>query len=161
MLVHIRPGTYKSVFPPLFLASTGVCYIRASLQYIYLSNVADPGCLSRIPEPNFSIPDPGSNRFRILDPHPRILVGTVRIFNPKNCYKALGKISRFVHPGSRILTFYPSRNPDPGSRGEKGTGSRIRIRNFVHTKPFLGESELSQGSRSKFFMLVHIRPGTA
>jgi hypothetical protein len=34
-----------------------------------------------------------------------------------------------VHPGSRIrnLIFYPS--PDPGSRGQKGTGSRIRIRN--------------------------------
>jgi hypothetical protein len=34
-----------------------------------------------------------------------------------------------VHPGSRIrmLTFYPSRIQDP--RGQKGTRSRIRIRN--------------------------------
>ncbi len=50
------------------------------------NNVADPGCLSRIPDPNFipsgsririfSIPDSGSKRFRIpaLDPHQRILV---------------------------------------------------------------------------------------
>ncbi len=38
---------------------------------------------------------------------------------------------RVVHPGSRIrmLTFYPSWIPAPGSRGQKGTGSRIRIRN--------------------------------
>ncbi len=34
-------------------------------------SVADPGCLSRIQGPNFSIPDPGSKRFRLphLDPH--------------------------------------------------------------------------------------------
>jgi hypothetical protein len=40
---------------------------------------------------------------------------------------------RVVHPGSRIrmLTFYPSRIQDPGSRGQKGTGSRIRIRNIA------------------------------
>jgi hypothetical protein len=40
---------------------------------------------------------------------------------------------RVVHPGSgsriRTLTFYPSRILDPGSSGQKGTGSRIRIRN--------------------------------
>jgi hypothetical protein len=46
---------------------------------------------------------------------------------------------RVVHPGSgsRIQIFYPYRipdkgvkkTPDPGSRGQKGTGSRIRIRN--------------------------------
>jgi hypothetical protein len=39
-------------------------------------SVADPGCLSRIPDPHFSIPDPGSRskRFRIpdSDPHQRI-----------------------------------------------------------------------------------------
>ncbi len=32
-------------------------------------SVADLGCLSQIPDPNFSIPDPGSKRFRIPDPH--------------------------------------------------------------------------------------------
>ncbi len=30
------------------------------------SSVADPGCLSRIPDLKFSISDPGLNRFRIL-----------------------------------------------------------------------------------------------
>jgi hypothetical protein len=38
---------------------------------------------------------------------------------------------RVVHPGSRIpdpdADFLPI--PNPGSRGQKGTGSRIRIRN--------------------------------
>ncbi len=35
-----------------------------------------------------------------------------------------------VHPGSRIrnLIFYPS--PDPGSRGQKGTGSQTRNTGF-------------------------------
>ncbi len=42
---------------------------------------------------------------------------------------------RVVHPGSRIpdpdADFFPSRIPDPGSRGQKAPnpGSRIRIRN--------------------------------
>jgi hypothetical protein len=33
-----------------------------------LRNVADPGCLSRIPNPNYSIPDPGSRVKKIPDP---------------------------------------------------------------------------------------------
>jgi hypothetical protein len=46
------------------------------LQNTLVISVADPGCLSRIPDPNFSIPDSGSKRFRIpdRDPHPRIQV---------------------------------------------------------------------------------------
>jgi hypothetical protein len=38
-----------------------------------------------------------------------------------------------VHPGSRIriLTFYPSRIPDPGVKKAPDPGSRIRIRNTV------------------------------
>jgi hypothetical protein len=50
-----------------------------------------------IPDPNFSIPDLGSTRFRIPDPDP-----------PKNCFLS----SRKFNPGcsSRIrLIFYPSR----------------------------------------------------
>ncbi len=31
------------------------------------NSVADPGCLTRIPDPNFFHPDPGSKRFP--DPH--------------------------------------------------------------------------------------------
>jgi hypothetical protein len=38
---------------------------------------------------------------------------------------------RVVHPGSwiRMLTFYPSRIPDPGVKKAPDPGSRIRIRN--------------------------------
>jgi len=36
-------------------------------------SVADLGCLFRIPDRNFSIPDPGSKRFRIPDPHQKIV----------------------------------------------------------------------------------------
>jgi hypothetical protein len=56
---------------------------------------------------------------------------------------------RDVHPGSgsriRILTFLPI--PDPGSRGQKGTGSRIRIRNgtLEHIKYTLNSLPLLQG----------------
>jgi hypothetical protein len=35
------------------------------MQFILAASVADPGCLSRIPDPDFYIPDPGS---RIPDP---------------------------------------------------------------------------------------------
>ncbi len=38
------------------------------------SNVSDPGYLYRNPDPNFSIPVPGSKRSRIPDPHQRIKV---------------------------------------------------------------------------------------
>jgi hypothetical protein len=43
------------------------------------NSVADPGRLSRIPDPNSSIPDPGTKRFP--DPHQRI-----KYFNPKNYF---------------------------------------------------------------------------
>ncbi len=33
-----------------------------------LTSVTDPGCLSRILDPNFSIPDPGSKVKKIPDP---------------------------------------------------------------------------------------------
>ncbi len=55
---------------------------------------------------------------------------------------------RVVHPGSRIrmLTFYPSRFPDPGSRGQKGTQSRIPDPDPQHwlqvSLPLPGESSV-------------------
>jgi hypothetical protein len=36
-----------------------------------------------IPDPNFSIPDPGSKRFRFPDP---FTSKDLSIFNPKNCF---------------------------------------------------------------------------
>jgi hypothetical protein len=46
------------------------------------------------------------------------------ILTPKNCFQALGNMIRVVDPGSGswIFTY-------PGSRGQNGIGSRIRIRN--------------------------------
>jgi hypothetical protein len=63
-------------------------------------SVTDPGCLSRIPDPNFF--HPGS----------WIRIKEFKYFKPKICFSALGNIIRVVHPGSRI-------------QGSKCTGSRI------------------------------------
>ncbi len=59
-------------------------------------SVVDGGFYFRYPDPNFSIPDPGSKRSRI-----RI---EFKLFSPKNCLYTLGNIIRDVHPGS--LFFY-------------------------------------------------------
>jgi hypothetical protein len=87
---------------------------------LLFTTVADPGFLSRIqlfsiPHPNFSIPDP----------HKKIK--KFKYFNPKKWFLS----SRKYDPGcsSRFPDPYLLPIPDPGSRGQKGTGSRIRIRN--------------------------------
>jgi hypothetical protein len=77
------------------------------------------------------IPDPGSEFFhsgsRIQGQNDSGSASkNLSIFNPKNCYKALGIMILDVHPGSgsRIpgpdLHFLPI--PDSGSRGQNGTG---------------------------------------
>jgi hypothetical protein len=94
----------------------------------------DPGSdffPSRIPDPNFFHPGPGS----------RIRIKEFKYFNPKKWFIS----SRKYDPGCSFRIpepcpdFLPipdpgSRFQDPGSRGQKGTGSWIRIRN---TSPFL------------------------
>jgi hypothetical protein len=64
------------------------------------------------------IPNPGSEskNLSILTPPPP---------KKKNDLKALENIIRVVHPGSRIrmLTFYPSRIPDPGDKKAPDPGS--------------------------------------
>ncbi len=50
-------------------------------------------------------------------------------------WKALKNMIRVVHPGSGC---WLSPIPDPGSRGQKGTQSRIRIRNTVFNRAFFG-----------------------
>jgi hypothetical protein len=47
-----------SIFPGIFSERNSVP--NPTIAETYLSSVADPGCLYRIPDPNFSIPDPGS-----------------------------------------------------------------------------------------------------
>jgi hypothetical protein len=87
---------------------------------IKTNSVADPGCLSRIPEPTFSIPDPGSEFFPS-----RILIKEVKYFNPKKCFLS----SRKYDPGSSSQIRIPDpdtyflpipdtvvkKAPDPGS----------------------------------------------
>ncbi len=75
------------------------------------------GCLSRIRYFPSRIPDPGLTRSRLPVPASK----NWSIFN--------SKISSGVFipdPISRVWIFSI---PDPGSRGQKSTGSRIRIRN--------------------------------
>jgi hypothetical protein len=45
----------------------------------HLGNVADLGCLSRIPDPYFSIPEPN-----FFQPRSRIRIKEFKYFNPKN-----------------------------------------------------------------------------
>ena len=92
------------------------------------SSVADSGSLSRIRL--FSIPDPNC-----LHPSSRIRIKEFKYFNPKKTKKWFLSSGKY-DPGcsSRIpdpyADFLPI--PDPGSRGQKGTGSWIRIRNTGH-----------------------------
>jgi hypothetical protein len=102
-----------------------------------INSVADPGCLSRIRL--FSIPDPGSelSPSRIPDPNclppgSRIRIKEFKYFNPQKTKKWFIS-SRKYDPGCSYRIPDPDADflpiPDPGSRGQKGTGSRIRIRN--------------------------------
>ncbi len=79
-----------------------------------------------IPDPTFfhlrsririvSIPDPGSASKNLS------------VLTQKNGFYTLKNIIRVFHPRSRIriLTFYPSRIPDPGVKKAPDPGSRIR-----------------------------------
>jgi hypothetical protein len=63
---------------------------------------------------------PGSEFFLswIPDPHKKF------IYNPKNCFYALGSMIRDYHTGSDPdLIFYPSRIPDPGVKKAPNPGS--------------------------------------
>jgi hypothetical protein len=85
--------------------------------------VADPGCLSRIPDPTFFHPGSRVQDPNCLHPGSRILIKEVKYFNPKKSKKWFLSSKKY-DPGcsSRIqmLTF-----SHPGSRGQKGTQSRI------------------------------------
>jgi hypothetical protein len=84
----------------------------------------------------FSFPDPG---FELFPSRIRIKELKYSIFNPKKWFLS----SRKYDPGCsfRILDADPDflPIPDSRSRGQKGTGSRIRIRNtgYFHFNNFL------------------------
>ncbi len=94
----------------------------------FFFSVADPGCFSRISDPNFFIPDPN-----FYHPGSRISIKEFKYFNHKKWFLS----SRKYDPGcsSRIRIPDPDPDflpiPDPRSRGQKGTGYRIRICNIV------------------------------
>ncbi len=121
------------------------------------SSVADPGCLSRIPDPDFypsRIPNPGSknsnkiegwkknllsylfcshkshkieNNFIFKNAEEKILANFQKDFLLK--YLSVSSQKYGVGIQVPVKTYSGFRIPDPGSRGQKGTGSRIRIRN--------------------------------
>jgi hypothetical protein len=72
-----------------------------------------------IPDPNFSVSNPGSEFFSS-----RIHIKEFKYCNSKNGFKALGNMIRVVHPGYRIRILDPDPDflpiPDPGCRGQKG-----------------------------------------
>jgi hypothetical protein len=113
-------GTWYPNLPilPTFFDTCSVSCFRFS-GALNMGN-ANPGCLFRIPNPNFSIPDPGSAS------------SNFKYFNPKFFFQTLENMVQVVHPGSGPdLDHDFSPILDPRSRGQKGNGSRIRIRNTV------------------------------
>jgi hypothetical protein len=79
-------------------------FISTFSQPLVFRSVAKLGCLARISDPNFSIPDPGIKKI------------------PEPEYWARIRVKEFKC-SSRIRIF-PI--PDPGSRGQRSTGSRIQ-----------------------------------
>jgi hypothetical protein len=55
-------------------------------------SVADPGCLSRIPDPTFYHPGSRIRTVSIPDPGSRILVKEFKYFNPKKSKKMVSKL---------------------------------------------------------------------
>ncbi len=88
-------------------------------------SVADPGCSSRIPDSNFSIPDTGSKRF----PDP----------GSASAAKSLSTLTQKIVSTSEIWfgMFIPDPDLDflliPDAEVKKSTESRIRIRNTADT----------------------------
>ncbi len=109
------------------------------------SSVADPGCLSRIPDPKIFFHPESRTKIRIKN---------FLIFLPKKLFsKVLKLFIRFGYP-IRILNFYPSRIPYPGSRGQQGTGSRIRIRNTAQlASPIKSVMTSAPRRRFRFFFV--------
>ncbi len=84
-------------------------YLRSPPQQV---SVADPGCFSRIRL--FSILDPES---RIPNPnclHPGSASKEFKYYNPKKWFLSSRKCDPGCSSRTRMLTFHPSRIPDPG-----------------------------------------------
>jgi hypothetical protein len=120
------------------------------------TSVADPGCLSRIPDPTFfhpgsrirsvSITDPGSSskNLSILTPKkPKKLFLSSKKYDP-------GCSSRIPDPDADFLT---SRIPDPGVKKAPDPVSRIRIRNTAGNCRTL----LTDQPQGRYYRLIFVK----
>jgi hypothetical protein len=102
--------------------------IFTSFFFIFSGSVADPGCLSRIPDPTFF--HPGSRIRTVSIPDPGSSSKNLSILTPKKAKKWFLSSKKY-DPGysSRIpdpdADFLPSRIPDPGVKKAPNSGSRI------------------------------------
>jgi hypothetical protein len=122
-----------------------------------VSSVADPGCLSQIPDPDFypsRIPDPKTATKERGEK--KLVVITFYVatnFNKLQNYFSFEVLKKKIWANfQRIIELFTQKMvtklskiwiwdpgcgirkkpiPDPGSRGQKGTGSRIRIRKLL------------------------------
>ncbi len=121
-------------------------------------SVADPGCLSRIPDPVFThpgswflpIPDPGSKNSNNREGWKKILLWYFfcnHKFHKIEYYFIFEMLKKKIWANfQRIIEVFTQKIFtmlsniwiwDPGSRGQKGTGSRIRIATLVTMFPFI------------------------
>ncbi len=97
---------------------------------------------SRIPDPKTATKERGEKKFTFFCSHKFYKIGNNFIFEmlKKKIWANFQRIielftQKFVTKLSKIRVWDPGSEirkkpfPDPGSRGQKGTGSRIRVRN--------------------------------
>ncbi len=121
----------------IFVNDCSLNSLKLVLQNDYVAQCCGSGMFipdTRIPDSNFSIPDPRSGILglnysgsRIPDPKSRIWICINKLFLSSRKYDQ--KCSSRI----RILISHPSPIPNPVSRGQKGTGSRIRNTDFANT----------------------------
>ncbi len=89
-------------------------------QSVVFCSVADPGCLSRIPDPTFFHPgsELSSSRIRIEE---------FKYFNQKKWFLSSRKYDPGCSSRIRMLTFYPSRIPDSGVKKTPDPGSATLV----------------------------------
>ncbi len=125
---YYLPGIYVYILLLLMLdlpVPVWHCLVSCNLYLTPVLRIRDvyPGSRIRL----FFIPDPASER----SPS-RIRLKEFLYFNPQKTKKMVSKLWKIW---SKLFIPDPDADflpiPDPGSRGQKGTGSRIRIRNIA------------------------------
>ncbi len=114
----LRPLDKKSYLQALSTYITGPCFLKPH-NYTDIQRIRDvfPGSRIRI----FSIPDPGYRVEKIPDPGSGTASKNLSILTQKIVSKLLEILSRMFIPDPDLDFF-----THPGSRNQKGTGSRIR-----------------------------------